>query len=372
MHDHRNARPRRCPFAQDGHHVDLVSRIQACDRLVREQDRRFSRQGASQQNPGQLAARQLGNGALGKLEHIASAHRALNRSCIGRRWTAPGAAMGQAAKCDQSLDSDAPLAAATLGQIGQQSCEMVPRQPLQVVSKDRDLPRLPALEATERAQQRCLARAVGADQTHHLAFLQAEIYPGEDRNATTADGDAGARKQAHSNSRRSRTIRNRKNGAPTSAVSTPSFNSCAGENARTAISANSNIAPPPRALAGNNALGRSPTSGRSKCGTTKPTNPMAPATAVAAPTDSAVPRTRLVRTCPRLKPRLAVASSPNVNASKGRPELSTTIQPASMNGPASQTCSMLRSASEPMSQKTISNAAKGFGAKFNTSDVSAP
>ena len=50
----------------------------------------------------------------------------------------------------------------------------------------------------------------------------------------------------------------------------------------------------------------------------------------------------------------AVASSPNVSALRKRPVGTRQSQPSAINGSATQTSAMLRSATEPISQKTIS------------------
>ena len=99
---------------------------------------------------------------------------------------------------------------------------------------------------------------------------------------------------------------------------------------------------------------------------------MAPATAVAAPTEAAVPST--ARRCTRRMsmPSEAAVSLPSVKASSARPSVSSTAQPASMNGAASQTWVIERSVSEPSIQNMISNAAKGLGDRLSASEVMAP
>ena len=81
-------------------------------------------------------------------------------------------------------------------------------------------------------------------------------------------------------------MRCRNTGAPTSAIITPSFRSWSGRITRTATSAASTSAAPPSAAAGSSREGSPPLSPRKRCGTTSPTKPIAPATAVAAPTAS--------------------------------------------------------------------------------------
>ena len=155
------------------------------------------------------------------------------------------------------------------------------------------------------------------------------------------------------------------------AVKTPSFKSRSGNKPCAALSANKTIAAPPKADAGSNREGTPPIKGRKICGTTNPTNPIAPVTAVAAPTDSAVPDTTISRNRTIRMPKASAASSPNVKASNPRPVKNKTNPPSAINGPASQTWVQLRSANDPISQNMISLAAKGLGDKFNTKDVAA-
>ena len=126
------------------------------------------------------------------------------------------------------------------------------------------------------------------------------------------------------------------------------------------------------ALAGSSRLGWWPTRGRIRWGTTNPTNPMTPLTAVQAPTLIAVPETTRNRTRFRSTPRLSAASSPRLNASRARALVANSSQPVKMKGVANQTCVMLRSVIDPSNQKTISNEAKGLSDRLSARDVNAP
>ena len=68
--------------------------------------------------------------------------------------------------------------------------------------------------------------------------------------------------------------------------------------------------------------GRSPSQGRSRCGTTRPTKPIDPATAAPAPTASAVPAAASRKVRVTGTPRLSAVSSPRLSASSPRPERS--------------------------------------------------
>ena len=101
-------------------------------------------------------------------------------------------------------------------------------------------------------------------------------------------------------------------------------------------------------------------------------NPIDPATAVAAPTASADPPITLNRNPAGSTPRFCAASSPRLNASRSRPVVSSMAIPIAISGAASQTCTKLRSVSEPISQNMISVEANGFGDKLSASEVNAP
>ena len=101
--------------------------------------------------------------------------------------------------------------------------------------------------------------------------------------------------------------------------------------------------------------GRAPTHGRRTCGTTSPTNPIVPVTAVAAPTTEAVPRINVSRSRGSPIPMAAAARPrPSVRASRPRPNVASMSQPdphegqgdrdvVSSNGPRASPSSRRRS-----------------------------
>ena len=114
------------------------------------------------------------------------------------------------------------------------------------------------------------------------------------------------------------------------------------------------------------------TSGLNKCGTTNPTKPIAPQTAVAAPTEEATPNTRSNFVFVNEMDREEATSSPRVNASSAFPMDPIISQPIKQKGNASHTCSKDLSARDPINQNTISEVAYGFGDRLRASDVNAP
>src|SRR5690606_17987958 len=187
-----------------------------------------------------------------------------------------------------ALHCNGPGDLALLWQVGDQLCLDAWRW-LHLVADDDGAFR--GRQAKDRAHQRRLAGAVRADQADKLALADGEGDAVQHFATAEIGVEIGDGKQRHSIVLRERQISHRKNGAPTMAVRTPSFRSRSGAISRTRMSAASSIAAPPRALAGSRRDGILPTSGRKMCGTTSPTKPIAPATAVAAPTEAAVPPT---------------------------------------------------------------------------------
>src|SRR5262249_38125137 len=116
-------------------------------------------------------------------------------------------------------------------------------------------------------------------------------------------------RRAH-DSLRKRRISQKKNGAPMSAVTTPSRSCSPGSMRRTSTSEAVPRPAPPGADGRISCAGLYPVNGRSRCGTTRPTKLIAPAAAVAAPVASATPVTTRARTEATLTPRLSAASSP--------------------------------------------------------------
>src|SRR5262249_60812974 len=110
-------------------------------------------------------------------------------------------------------------------------------------------------EAGEDAQQRGLAGAVRPDQAHDLAGVEREIDRLQHASGAVADRDA-ARVEAHQSSPRSRQIRSNRNGAPISAVTTPSLSSGRVGMSRTAMSAASSSTAPPSPLTSSSRPGR--------------------------------------------------------------------------------------------------------------------
>ena len=94
-----------------------------------------------------------------------------------------------------------------------------------------------------------------------------------------------------------------------------------------------------------------PTSRRTTCGTTRPTKPIGPATAVAAPHSAIIAIIVAPRTIVTGTPRPAAASSPSARARRGPISINDSTKPNATKGSADSTCSKVRFSSEPTTQK---------------------
>ena len=140
----------------------------------------------------------------------------------------------------------------------------------------------------------------------------------------------------------------------TSAVTTPSRISAGGLAVRASRSQAMRKAPPATALAGSSVRCPGPSSRRTACGTTRPTNPTRPAAATDAPVSSAeVTRTSRLAASTST-PSAAAVSSPSSSRSSVRHCSSAEMMPIATNGPDSQTCAHVRESSPPIIQNTIS------------------
>ena len=121
-------------------------------------------------------------------------------------------------------------------------------------------------------------------------------------------------------------------------------------------------APPRQRLPAAAGPGRWPVEGRSTCGTSSPTNPMTPVTAVAgADAERRAGHDVAARVRKRRCRGSRAASSPERQRIERAAEPAAPM-PASIRGAPSHTCVRLRSASEPIIQNTISTDANGIAA----------
>src|SRR5690606_5917984 len=149
-----------------------------------------------------------------------------------------------------ALDGERPVAVGALRDVGEPARERAPRQLGDRPAVEAHDARRRREHAGERAYESRLARAVGADEPDQLARGHRDVDPVDDAMAAERDADVARAEKGHGTARLVRSTRNRKNGAPISAVTTPSFSSGPAGSRRTTMSAASSSAAPPNALAG--------------------------------------------------------------------------------------------------------------------------
>src|SRR5439155_8283316 len=167
----------------------------------------------------------------------------------------------------------------------------------EIVAIKRDSARRRSQESSEDAEERRLAGAVRTHERDELAAADRETDVVQDRAPAVARAHMLRRQLGHTITWRERTRSSRKNGAPTSPVITPTGSSAGEMSVRAPRSASTRAIAPAGRLASTRRRCVAPTTKRSACGITRPTNPMSPAIDTAAPVRSAVaPRTpRVVR-----------------------------------------------------------------------------
>ena len=123
-----------------------------------------------------------------------------------------------------------------------------------------------------------------------------------------------------------------KNGAPTSAVMMPTSTSDGRATTRPTTSAAVSRIAPTRVEKGSSQRWSIPTSSRQTCGTTSPTKPIGPATAVAAPQSNTAPAAAISRVVATRSPSPAATSSPSASEFSPRAEAKQITAPTSRNG----------------------------------------
>ena len=150
------------------------------------------------------------------------------------------AAMRQAPHRDHIFDLEGKAQRRTLRQYRQATRPLAIRPVVKRSPMQHDLPSGGFQLAGQSLQQGALARSVRAEHTRHLSRLQVQRNPIQRRDGATPYRQIAA----YQHQTRSRSSRNRKNGAPSSAVTMPIGNSAGAITSRAATSAsNSRVAP---------------------------------------------------------------------------------------------------------------------------------
>src|SRR5262249_14912523 len=154
-----------------------------------------------------------------------------------------------------------------LGQISGLRCARACRKRTRIAADEARLPFCERDEAERGAHERCLARAVGAEQCDDIPALHGEAYVLGDDMRAEANGSVGEiEKRAHASPPRAarRAAMSANTGPPSKAAATPSFNSASVGKRRTPTSAQTSMAPPASALGTSKRAGSWPTSARTR------------------------------------------------------------------------------------------------------------
>src|SRR5262245_41782845 len=226
----------------------------------------------------------------------------------------------------------------------------------------------------QRAKERRLAAAVGAEQAQHLAGGEAKA------DVATHDAPRIAERQpldlqphggAHCQPRLEAASTQMKNGAPMNAVSTPRGISMRAM-VRASVSTPSRYPAPRRIEAGRSRLKSGPTRNRARCGTRSPIQPTTPLidttpavmSVAAAMTTS---RSRRVST-----PSARASSSPSVITFIRQRRSTSGTRPSTTLGATAATSPIVTDARLPRSQKVIAGSWLYGSARYLSSDTSEP
>src|SRR5581483_7491223 len=317
-------------------HLLLMADVERGRRLVEEHDRRALRERAGDQHPLTLAAGQRGDDPVREREEIKARQRVVHRGEIARSLDAERGDVRRPAEQDvvghprtfgddrglrNKRDQPRPLAA---------------RQRRRPPAAEEQLAG-PGREPGNEAQQRRLARAVGADDRQPLAPRDVHVDAPQHRVAVVGHRGGAAVDHDVTPSRRDERSTRMKNGAPKNAVTTPMGISAGDDSVRASRSATHRNAPPNSSDNGSTTRWLRPARRRTVCGTMMPTNAISPdtETAAAVPSDAATMTTRRVRRA--CTPSVDASSSPTASTSSTRRCARSTIQVTTAYGSSTST-----------------------------------
>src|SRR5690625_95422 len=177
--------------------------------------------------------------------------------------------------------------AGVLHQHAQPAGDFPPVQRVHAITAQGYAAALRQAQAGQGFQQRCLAHAVGAQHAKQLARANDQIEIVDDlymadANAQIFSNEGGRTRGGHGQRIRAARYSSSKNsGTPIRAVSTPTGSWRGLSSERAAVSASTRNPPPNREAAGSRTRWSAPTTSRIRCGTIRPTKPMAPASETA-------------------------------------------------------------------------------------------
>lgn len=252
MQHHDNGPTQFALGAQQFHHAQLVKGVKRGHRLVGQQQRGLDGECTCQPCAGALAAEALIEAAVLQCLEAHVAYCARHRVII-RGGAAPARTVRKAAEGNEIVHRQWPHGMVALGQIGQPGGALTRRQATQCHTVEMDRA-LIGQQLCNRAQQAALARAIGADEAEEFARTRTVVLSDCGRHLVRQGAAAMAylhaleNQSCHAIPMRWRSTSAKKNGAPISAVTTPSMSSKPPLTMRSTMSAASTSTAPPSAL----------------------------------------------------------------------------------------------------------------------------
>src|SRR5262249_28570692 len=229
-------------------------------------------------------------------------------------------------------------------------------------------------QSQQRAEERRLAAAVGAEQAEHLAGREAEADVATHNPSRIAERqplDREPHGAAHCQPRREAASTQMKNGAPMNAVSTPSGISMRAT-VRASVSTPSRYPAPSRIEAGRSRLKSGPTRNRARCGTRSPIQPTTPLIDTT-PAVMSVAAAMTARRSRRVSaPSARASSSPTVITLIRQRSSTSGINPSTTLGVTALTSPIVTEARLPRSQKVIAGSWLYGSARYLSRDTSEP
>src|SRR5207245_2613236 len=254
--DDREA-PRAGEPADERERRQLVGGVQVRGRLVEEQDVSLLCERHGEDGLLTLAARDLRDRPVRERQERELVERAIDCRAVDGGGATEQRQPGGTAQGDDLPHGEREEGLEYLRDDRDPSCDLAPRERPEVAAVEADITGPRDEESRQRAQQRRLPGSVRADQAHDLARADADVAVVEHFAVAVSGDDRACRERGHTSIRRRwRSRRPRKNGPPTSPVTTPTGSS-AGERtvrgpvaamtiaAATASSVPSSIATPP-------------------------------------------------------------------------------------------------------------------------------
>src|SRR5712691_4943414 len=282
--------------------------IERYQRLIEEDEARAPGQDTGEKNALSLAAAHLVEVAAGEIGRVAKLESALRLVVVGVAFPGEAPKERRAPRDDHVDRSHGERRIGILRQTSHMPRVFAGRPFSQAAPIKEDLSTQRGEDASDQLQERRFPRAVRAGEGHELRRFERSAHL-----AQRAGAVVGERHTANLERHRPLRSSERKNGTPRIAVNAPTGSSAEGRMTLDTVSARTRSVAPPRAESGRRKRKSRCQMRRMRWGTSRPTKPMIPLTATAAPVtmDAAANPIRLTRSTST--PRDFASSSPNVS-----------------------------------------------------------